>query len=265
LSHPIVPIALKNELDKASDAEKTLRDKSRALGEFITSKIFTTDKAKYFELLNGLRDNIVTITVTIGNPEVGTSGLAPAAKAMLTEEERMRLEEEEAYPEQEFSKAKAFVLAVAIAGCVIGAWQGFFPPSLVVGVIFVIIALTYLPQIRSLLKSLTKKTDESEPVSIRMEQWMSVILGKMRLHYQGYWLLSKVQNQKRSDFPDKEVLGMDEVLYIRNKEFAEVLPPELLTDLDKIMFACDKNIKAWKSFIISALDHSSQTSIGKAS
>ena len=166
-------------------------------------------------------------------------------------------EEETEVPEREeaFSWPKGLVVAVAVAVCGALVYNQVLPPIVLTAAVFISIGLMFMPQIRSVIEGLIRREEEKaeESKSMRLEDWITDSLAKMRDLYTGADLLTMFQSQTKESLPDYGLPGMNEALYNRRKYFEKTLRPDFLSRINKIIVACDKNEWARRSMIANAI------------
>jgi hypothetical protein len=201
--------------------------------------------------LSEFQDTVITLVEVTQNP---IAGIPPT-------QGEQKPEEGEGTSKVDFTLTKGIVIAVMVlsasAASIISPQNA---PILAITVLFGI-TLMFLPQVRDFIKSiidLFKKKEVEETSNMRLEDWVTDSLSRMRRLYTSASFLIKVQNQTRNSLPNYGLQGMDDALFDRKKFFNETLPTDFLNWIGKIVIACDKNLWQRRSLIISAMVQAKQ-------
>ena len=239
-------LTFKGEMKKIDQRHIKLEESEVTLENFITSEEFSTSKIKFYRHLQSFGRKVITLVEAIQAPVPGL----PPYEAKLPEEEVEVSEREEA-----FSWPKGLVVAVAVAVCGALVYNQILPPIVLTAAVFISIGLMFMPQIRSVIEGLIRREEEKaeESKSMRLEDWITDSLAKMRDLYTGADLLTMFQSQTKESLPDYGLPGMNETLYNRRKYFEKTLRPDFLSRINKIIVACDKNEWVRRSMIANAI------------
>lgn len=244
------------ELKKLDGNQTILKAAELDLRTQILHSDFLTDYRAFENKLSVFQNAVTTLVETLQNPVAVLPQVTP-----LVGEERV----EGAKPEPSFGYAKAGFLAVCVICTMIGAVvYGVIPPMMLVYVIFVLGGWAFTPQLIGFIRGLlTKEKEEEKPETL--QDWVTNELQKMRQKYTSVRFLVKIQTQNKEKLPNYALLGIDEALYDRRKQFEELLPSEFLGVTGKIVVACDRNCWLRKALVIGAITAAKQASMGKTS
>jgi hypothetical protein len=244
----VYEVTLDREIKKLDQRAAELKKKSGVkLRKFITSKSFMINGIRFLDLLGDFGDEVITLVDVIQTPIPGV----PPYEAKAVPEEEMEVSERE----EAFSWPKGLVVAVAVAVCGALVYNQVLPPIVLTAAVFISIGLMFMPQIRSVVEGLIRREEEKaeESKSMRLEDWITDSLAKMRDLYTGADLLTMFQSQTKESLPDYGLPGMNETLYNRRKYFEKTLRPDFLSRINKIIVACDKNEWVRRSMIANAI------------
>jgi len=248
-------LTFEGEINKLDQRMNELKENRGKLCKFILSDQFFTDDIGFLDHVDNFEDKVITLVEAIQSPVPGV----PPYEAKVPEETK---EEEVQEREAAFSWPKAAIVAVALAVCGALVYNAVLPPIVFTAAVFLSIGLMFLPQIRSVIAGFTgltrKEEKEEESHAMKLEDWITDSLAKMRDLYLGADLLTMFQSQTKESLPNYGLPGMNETIYNRQKFFEKTLRPDFLSRIGKVMIACDKNDWARRSMIASAIVQSGQ-------
>jgi len=260
----IETLTFSQELEKLDTHQAKTKEDIKKLRKFILSDDFLVDRVKFEELLGEFQDNLVTLIEITQTPlpTIPLLGLPQGLPEMAAHEPTKGKEEEKKI---RLSYGKTIIAVAAIILCYAAVDKGWFPRNVLLYLAAATVGLMFLPPalkaVQRVIHGLRRpEKEELKPLSSRLEDWIHDTLAKMRNRYIAAWLLAKIQNQ--TALPKYEVLGIDEVLYVRRKQFSVLLPHQFLSEINRIVNECDRNIWTRKTLLVTAIVQSRQGVVG---
>lgn len=257
-------VTLTEELQKIDEAHKSLKESAKALREFVLSQDFLRKYVKFEQLLSNFQDKVITLVEIVTSPLAAIEQFQKALTQGRTQQQAQTQEQTLLSPpfSETFTIERALVSVVAIVACGIAVEQRLLPPTALLFVIGVSLALAFASQLKALAESFIEKEEEKEEGEIapeKLEDWINESIAKIRSEYMSARFLIKVQSQTMETLPTQyRDLGLDEAMFNREQYFKETLPHEFLSRIGRIMVACDRSIWTRKQLIVTAMVQTSQ-------
>jgi hypothetical protein len=268
---------IKTELDLLTDKQADLEKAHREIREFILSDEFVVEKNRFESLLSQFEEKAISVIEMV-----------EMAPPVVVEQPPQQPPQQAATPEMQERSTGILIRALLVAVAIIAAGilemrgqvmtipvpqvvngtvttvpmpiqTGYLPPGtlqwVAVGTILIVSMPWIIDTARRLIEE-TRRREEMKPITV---EWIHRNIEYIRNKYLGSWLLTKIQNQTKSDMPNYEMVGIHEVLYSRIKYLQATLSTEFISILGKIVVACDRSIWIRKGVLISAIVQSRMT------
>jgi len=242
------------ELDKLDESHMKFLESAEKLQKFNTSAEFLEDIEPFETLLTAFSRSFIGL-VEAAETVVGLHpNEAEAVKGI--EEGQTTLPTGERWSWWRFA-----AVALVNVACYVAVEQRILSFQFFEFVIVLSIVMMFLPQIVDLIHRLIGRgeEEEEEAQNVRLEDWVSTSISKMREKYKSTRFLCMVQNQTPESLPQYRALGIPEAMYIRKKQEKEKLPHEFNDRIDRIVMACSKNEWIRRSLIIMAIVQAKQS------
>lgn len=248
-------VTLAQELRKLDEARMDFLKSEMELCNFILSEDFLRKWERFHLLLSEFRNKVFALVQEL----MSLSPQQPSASQ--TQEQNLSKQPQQSImqlplTEKVFTLEKALVILAVVAGTCIVVQDGLLPPLALIGVVAACLTFVFAPQIRSLIEAaLKKKPDEKKEIPLaKLEEWVTDQLSVMRNKYTSAIFLILEQPQKLESLPPQyKELQFTREQVEREEYLRRTLAPEFQGTLDKIVYFCNKNWEARKTFVISAM------------
>ncbi|MCL6579498.1 MAG: hypothetical protein K6T73_08960 [Candidatus Bathyarchaeota archaeon] len=260
-------VTLAQELRKLDEARMDFLKSEMELCNFILSQDFLRKWERFHLLLSEFRNKVFALVQEL------ISALPQQPLTPQTQEQNLPKQPQQPImqlplTEKVFTLEKALVILAAIAGTCIVVQDRLLPPLALIGVVAACLTFVFAPQIRSLIEAALKKMpEEKEEIPLaKLEEWVTDQLSVMRNKYTSAIFLILEQPQKLESLPPQyKELQFTREQVEREEYLRRTLAPEFQGTLDKIVYFCNKNWEARKTFVISAMVQARQAaSLNKA-
>lgn len=252
-------VTLGEELQKLDAAHSELKKSEQKLRTFILSPEFLNDYTAFENHLSDFQEKVITLVEVSTSPQPTLEQL----QKMLGQPQQGEGQPQPVpIPEvKEFGMEKALVVVAAIAATGATVYYGYLPPISLLLVIAAALGLAFSPQLKAAVESLLhrKEEEKEELTPEKLEDWVNESISEIRNKYMSARFLIKVQNQTKETLPPQYgELGLDEALFNREQYFRETLPHEFLSQIGRIMVACDRSMWVRKQVIVAAMVQAKQ-------
>ena len=247
-------LTFREELRKLDDAHQKLLQSEMQLRNFILSDKFLEDFNKFQNLLGKFQSRVISFIETVESiPQILTENIGEKLREF--QEENTQASLEQIAEGKALTLEKALIIVATIVALGMAVTKGYLEAAWLGGAVTFVLAAVFWPQIKSIFKALTKTSSEKAfpKTGGQLESWVRETIGKIRRRYEAMYFLVRVQVQTAKDLPHYNVLGYDEVLYVRRKQAALTMRSEILSQIGEIIVECDRNLWQRKSMLIGAL------------
>jgi hypothetical protein len=252
----LIDLTLREQLKLVDEREKNLLAAEGSFRQAWLSPYLFRKKTVFVNRLNMFQDQA----------QITPNKISSQIPFALAESQQFRLEnnEEETETEKKANESK-FVLNYPLAGLLgIGivmtgvlAFYKVIPPMLLIYVILACIAVAASPYIMAFVKSFfhkeAEKLSDAEVVQRAFEE--------IHVEYEKSWRIVVEQPQTREELQDNPKLGLNEVLYNREKQEYEVLSLKISKSVGKIMGVCLQQFQMRRETIYITMNAQKQASI----
>jgi len=258
----IEALTFRDELRKLDESHAQLKQSEKELREFILSDEFLEDFNRFQKLIGDFQSKVIGFIETVEKiPEAITEQIRERLKEKGEEETReIQQTLEKLAKESWLTLEKAIIIVAAIVAMGMAVIKGYLEGIWLAGAITFTLLIIFWPQLHAIVQSVSQKPKEEEKplTGAKLESWVRRTISIIRRRYEATYFLVRVQVQTAKDLPHYNVLGYDEVLYVRKKQAAITLRSEILSRIGEIMIECDRNLWQRKSVLIGALSLSKQ-------
>jgi hypothetical protein len=246
-------LAFTEELEKLDGYETEIDEDVEKLRDFILSDEFLEDRVEFEKLLGGFQGNLVTYVET-AERIFQTPIILP--QQAVSENRTEEGEQKESGGSSWFSFGKVVVAVASMILCYGAVKMEWLPQDVLLWFLAATVGLMFTPPIiKEAAKALQKQPVEQQPIKKQLEV-ISATLSNMRERYKRTWLRVRVHSQ--TAYPEFEVRGIPEELYVRRKQLSVQLSHQFLGEIYKIVNDCKETIWSRRSVLHFAIAQARQ-------